>query len=146
MGKYDAAEKERLDNLIHDLGIDGRVFFTGFVPDDDLADHYNMADVYIMPSEKEGFGISFIEAMYYGKPVIAGNRDGTTDALVDGRLGVLVDPRSQEEITGAIRKVIEDVSAFTPDRELLMEHFSYEVYRERWGEVLDSVVEIAASP
>ena len=117
----------------------GSVFFTGFVPDEELADHYNMCDVYIMPSEKEGFGISFIEALYYNKPVIAGNRDGTADALLDGRLGLLVDPRSQQEITAAIKKVIGNVSAFRPDRELLMEHFSYGVYKKNWKRVLDSL-------
>ncbi len=136
VGKYDVAEKERLEKLIDQLGLKGKVVFTGFVPDEELAEHYNICDVYVMPSEKEGFGISFIEALYYGKPVIAGNRDGTVDALLGGRLGLLVDPRSQEEITNAIEKVIRNVAAFAPDRELLMEHFSYEVYRERWREVL----------
>lgn len=136
VGKYDIAEKERLEKLIAKLGLNGKVIFTGFVPDEELADHYNICDVYVMPSEKEGFGISFIEALYYSKPVIAGNRDGTVDALLDGRLGVLVDPRSQEEITDAIEKVIRNVAAFAPDRELLKKHFSYEVYKEKWREVL----------
>ncbi len=138
VGKYDIAEKERLEKLIAELGLNGKVIFTGFVPDEELADHYNICDVYVMPSEKEGFGISFIEALYYGKPVIAGNRDGTVDALLDGRLGLLVDPRSQEEITSAIEKVIHNVSAFTPNRELLMEHFSYQVYKNKWGQILQS--------
>lgn len=140
VGKYDAEEKERLDHLIHALGIDGKVFFTGYVTDDTLAEHYDMCDVYIMPSEKEGFGISFIEALYYDKPVIAGNRDGTTDALLDGRLGVLVDPRSQEEITAAIQKVIQNISAFKPDRELLMKNFSYEVYKKKWEMCFDKLI------
>lgn len=137
VGKYDVAEKERLEKLIEELGLKGKVVFTGFVPDEELAAHYNICDVYVMPSEKEGFGISFIEALYYGKPVIAGNRDGTVDALLDGRLGLLVDPRSQEEITNAINKVIRNVAAFAPDRELLMKHFSYAVYREKWRKVLE---------
>ncbi len=137
VGKYDLAEKERLEKLVAELGINGKVIFTGFVPDEELADHYNICDVYVMPSEKEGFGISFIEALYYGKPVIAGNRDGTVDALLDGRLGLLVDPRSQEEITNAIEKVIRNVAAFVPDRALLMEYFSYPVYREKWRKVLE---------
>ncbi len=139
VGKYDDAEKERLTELTRRLGIDGKVIFTGFVPDDELAAHYNLCDVYVMPSEKEGFGISFIEAIYYGRPVIAGNRDGTNDALLDGRLGVLIDPQSQEEITAAIEKVIRNVSAFAPDRELLMKHFGYEVYKERWNKLLQGL-------
>lgn len=137
VGKYELAEKERLEKLIEELELNGKVVFTGFVPDEELADHYNICDVYVMPSEKEGFGISFIEALYYGKPVIAGNRDGTVDALLDGRLGLLVDPGSQESITNAIEKVIRNLAAFAPDRALLLEHFSYDVYKERWREVLE---------
>ena len=104
VGKYEEEEKQRLDILIHSLGLNGKIIFTGFVPDNELSFYYNMADIYIMPSEKEGFGISFIEAMYYNKPVIAGNRDGTADALLNGRLGVLIDPRSEAEIIEAIKK------------------------------------------
>ena len=139
VGKYDDEEQQRLDALAVELGISGRVIFSGFVADDALAAHYSMCDVYIMPSEKEGFGISFIEALYYGRPVIAGNRDGSTDALLDGKLGVLIDPRSQEQITEAIRRVYADPAAFKPDRELLMKHFSFEGYKEKWGRVLDGV-------
>src|SRR5205814_1963178 len=116
-GKYDAAEKSRLDTLIKELNITGLVVFTGFVPDEKLAAHYSLATAYVMPSEKEGFGISFIEAMYYGVPVIAGNRDGSVDALCNGKLGTLVDPRNQEDITGAIQKVIENKKTFIPDHD-----------------------------
>jgi phosphatidyl-myo-inositol dimannoside synthase len=139
VGKYEEEEKQRLDNLIHSLGLDGKILFTGFVPDNELSFYYNMADIYIMPSEKEGFGISFIEAMYYSVPVIAGNRDGTTDALLNGQLGTLIDPRSEEEIIEAIKKIISNKSAFTPDRKLLENNFSYPVYKEKWRAVLEQV-------
>jgi glycosyltransferase involved in cell wall biosynthesis len=58
-----------------------------------------------MPSKKEGFGIVFIEAMYYGKPVIAGNKDGSVGRFVKWPFGLLIDPDDQEEITSAIIKV-----------------------------------------
>jgi glycosyltransferase involved in cell wall biosynthesis len=89
-----------------------------------------------MPSEKEGFGIVFIEAMYYNKPVIAGNKDGSTDALLDGKLGLLVNPESLEEVTCAITRMIDHKEQYLPDRELLMENFSFPVYKEKWREVL----------
>ena len=53
VGKYDDEEKLRLDKVIHELGIEGAVIFTGFVPDNEIAEYYNMADVYIIPSEKD---------------------------------------------------------------------------------------------
>ena len=136
IGKYDNEEKKRLDAMIEKGGLQQQVIFSGFVPDEELADHFNLADIYIMPSEKEGFGIVFIEAMYYNKPVIAGNKDGSADALLDGRLGLLVNPESSEEVTCAITRMIEHKDQYLPNRKLLMENFSFPVYKEKWRDVL----------
>ena len=82
-----------------------------------------------MPSRKEGFGIVFIEAMYYGLPVIAGNMDGSSDALLHGKLGQLVNPDSVEEIANAISNILKNKPSYIPDRKLLIQHFSYETYK-----------------
>ena len=140
VGQYDSAEKERIDAIVESFGLEDRVVFTGFIAEDDLAEYFNLADIYIMPSEGEGFGIVFIEAMYYNKPVIAGNKDGSTDALLNGKLGLLVDPSSSEEVASAIESIISDRCKYIPDRQLLMDHFSFGVYREKWKKVLEEVV------
>ena len=131
IGRYDEQEKQRLDNIVQQLSLNGNVVFTGYVQDDDLASHYALADIYVMPSKKEGFGIVFIEAMYYGLPVIAGNKDGSADALCNGQLGILVDPDNQQEIDAAIEKVILQPDQYVPDHQLLMQHFSYDAYKEK---------------
>jgi len=138
VGKYDHKEKSRLDKMIAKAGLKEHVIFAGFVADEELADHFNLADIYIMPSEKEGFGIVFIEAMYYNKPVIAGNKDGSTDALLGGKLGLLVNPESIEEVSAAIMRMIKDKEQYLPDRKLLMGNFSYPVYKEKWRDILFS--------
>ncbi|MEJ7589496.1 MAG: glycosyltransferase family 4 protein [Ferruginibacter sp.] len=137
IGKYDQAEKLRVDKLIDDLGLRDNIIFTGFIPDNELAAHYSIADLYIMPSKKEGFGIVFIEAMYYGKPVIAGNKDGSVDAVNNGKFGLLVNPDDREEITGAIIKVINNGSSFIPDVQEVLKKFSYPVYKENLRKILD---------
>ncbi|MEO9005022.1 MAG: asparagine synthase (glutamine-hydrolyzing) [Ginsengibacter sp.] len=139
VGKYDDKEKQRLDKMIEEAGLDGQVTFAGFVPDEELASHFNLADIYIMPSEKEGFGIVFIEAMYYNKPVIAGNKDGSVDALLNGRLGLLVNPQSLDEVTMAITDMASCKEKYLPDQQLLMDHFSYQVYKAKWKEVLENI-------
>lgn len=141
VGNYEPAEKSRLDNLIHDLGIEYDVIFTGYVPDSVVRDYYNMADVYIIPRGKEGFGFPFIDALYFNKPVIACRSDDGTDNLYGERLGTLIDFRSQEDVTAAIQKVITNVKAFMPDRKLLMEIFSFSVYKNNWKKVLDEKVQ-----
>ena len=131
VGKYGALEKKRLDALIEKHELSHVVHFAGFVPDSELAAHFNLADIFIMPSEKEGFGIVFIEAMFYGKPVIAGNKDGSVDALCNGELGLLVDPRSVKEIATAIKKMLVDTAKFLPDEKKLEMHFGYTGYKRR---------------
>ena len=107
-GKYDKQEKERVDRIISDLNLHNNVFLLGFINEEEIVQHYHMGDLFIMPSQKEGFGIVFIEAMACGIPVIAGNIDGSVDALRNGELGTLVNPESTDEITQAIINVIEN--------------------------------------
>lgn len=136
VGKYDATEKARLDAIIKRLGLQNQVVFSGFIADEELAAHYALADVYIMPSQKEGFGIVFIEAMFYGKPVIAGNKDGSADALKNGNLGLLVDPDNQQQITHALVEVLSNTEKYIPNHQEVMQNFSFEVYKEKLKGIL----------
>ncbi len=135
-GKYDNVEKDLLDHLIQQAGLQNNVVLPGYIPDEEIEDHFALSDMYIMPSKGEGFGIVFIEAMYYGLPVIAGNIDGSQDALLNGALGQLVNPDDVKEIALAITNVLENRNAFIPCRDLLMQHFSYEVYKSNLGKVI----------
>ena len=139
VGKYDAAEKQRLVKIIETLGLQDRVIFTGFVPDAEMALHFKLADLFIMPSEKEGFGIVFIEAMFYGLPVIGGNKDGSVDALCNGELGTIVNPDNIDEISNAIKKILDNPAAFIPAQQKLKEQFSYEWYKRKLYKCLQSV-------
>lgn len=128
-GSYDEAEKKYIDGLIEEMQLKGNVILAGFIPDDEVAAHFTMSDCYVMPSIKEGFGIVFIEAMYYGLPVIAGNADGSVDALQNGALGLLVNPDSVADIKDAIEKVLVDKKRYVADPALLASHFSYDNYK-----------------
>jgi glycosyltransferase involved in cell wall biosynthesis len=140
VGKYDNIEKERLDVIIDKLGLHDKVIFTGFVPDSEMALHFKLADIFIMPSEKEGFGIVFIEAMFYGLPVIAGNKDGSVDALCGGELGTIIDPDNQAAICNAIKAILDNPAAFKPDQQKLREHFSYECYKRKLHTCMGSLL------
>jgi glycosyltransferase involved in cell wall biosynthesis len=101
----DGNDIERIKNLIKELKLENRVILTGRV--ENLLDYYNLGDVFAMPSKGEGFGIVFLEALACGKPVIAGNQDGSVDALLGGELGILVNPDNINEIAKAIIKVLK---------------------------------------
>src|SRR5215831_821571 len=98
----DGDDRPRLESLAAQCGVTEKVRFVGQVPRDELPDYFRLADVFVMPSTGEGFGIVFLEAMATGIGVIGGNRDGSVDALCDGALGTLVEPEDGEELASAI--------------------------------------------
>jgi glycosyltransferase involved in cell wall biosynthesis len=100
-------DRERLEAMARELGVENAVTCAGFVPDGELADHYRLADVFAMPSTGEGFGIVFLEAMGCGTPVLGGNQDGAVDALDQGRLGLLVNPTSVDAIGAGLISLLQ---------------------------------------
>lgn len=139
VGRYDEAEKKRLDIIIQQYSLKPYVVFTGYIADAELAEHYSLADMYVMPSKKEGFGIVFIEAMHYGLPVIAGNKDGSVDALCNGKLGILVNPDNQIEINEAIEKIINQKEKYIPNQDLLLQYFSYSTYKNKLKQIIHTL-------
>ncbi|WP_017305489.1 glycosyltransferase [Spirulina subsalsa] len=100
-------DRPRIEQLIDSLQLQDCVTLTGFIPDEELCDHYNLCDVFAMPSLGEGFGIVYLEALACGKPTLGGNQDGAIDALCHGELGVLVNPESVEEIAQALLDILQ---------------------------------------
>jgi phosphatidyl-myo-inositol dimannoside synthase len=99
-------DRDRIEAMVDDLGVRDCVILAGFVPDHELADYYNLCDLFAMPSKGEGFGIVYLEALACGKPTIGGNQDGAIDALCNGELGVLVNPDSIDEIGDTIVQIL----------------------------------------
>ncbi len=133
-GKPDELEKNRLTSLISQFKLEKHVFLVGFIADEEISDHYQLADVFVMPSKKEGFGIVFIEAMACGLPVIAGNQDGSVDALKNGELGMLVNPDDKEEMIATILKVLAGDS-YTPSQKQQLQnkvdgYFGFPVFQK----------------
>lgn len=102
----DGSDKERIVSLIRTTHVEGHVTLAGRISDELLPDYYNLAHVFAMPSRGEGFGIVFIESAACGVPVVAGNRDGSVDAVLNSELGLLVDPDSTNEIAFAIASIL----------------------------------------
>jgi phosphatidylinositol alpha-1,6-mannosyltransferase len=101
-GQYDHNEKIRIHKLITDYKVEEQIILTGFIPENELSDHFLLADLFVLPSKKEGFGIVFIEALACGLPVICGNVDGSIDAICNGELGRGVNPDDLNELKAAI--------------------------------------------
>jgi glycosyltransferase involved in cell wall biosynthesis len=100
-------DRSRIEQLISSLGVSKSVTLPGSVTDAELPDYYNLCDVFAMPSKGEGFGIVYLEALSCGKPVLAGNMDGSSDPLQNGQLGVLVNPDNIAEIAQALIAILQ---------------------------------------
>jgi phosphatidylinositol alpha-1,6-mannosyltransferase len=98
----DGDDRQRLEKMAQKAGVAHAMRFAGHVPHQELPDYFRLADVFVMPSTGEGFGIVFLEAAASGLPLVGGNRDGSVDALADGNIGTLVDPHQQVELVEAI--------------------------------------------
>jgi glycosyltransferase involved in cell wall biosynthesis len=99
-------DKIRLAQIAKTHHVVNKVVFLSECTDDELPFIYQLADVYVMPSVGEGFGIVFLEAIRSGLPVIAGNKDGSIDALQEGRLGKLVDPDDEAMLISTIASAL----------------------------------------
>ncbi|MBV5329438.1 MAG: glycosyltransferase family 4 protein [Chlorobium sp.] len=128
-------DKNRLEQKVKSLGIEDLVVFTGFVAEAEKTDHYRVADVYVMPSRGEGFGIVLLEAMACGVPTIASKVDGSREALRDGLLGILVDPDNPTELIAGIREALR-MPRQIPDG---LEHFSDKSFQLRVHQFLDTL-------
>lgn len=99
---------DELRVLCATLGLEGRVTFTGFVPDEDLVALYNAATLLVLPSLAEGFGLPAVEAMACGLPVAASRRGSLPEVL--GNAAVLFDPRDAEDMAAAMDRLLTDAA------------------------------------
>ncbi|MBT4723171.1 glycosyltransferase family 4 protein [Candidatus Falkowbacteria bacterium] len=101
--------RDRYKALAKELKIENRVIFAGYVDDEQLSNHYNLADILVLPSteKNEAFGIVLIEAMAHGKPVIASDLPGVRQVVAKGNNGFLVKQNSPEDIAKKIQDLLK---------------------------------------
>lgn len=146
----DGDDAPRLRALARDANVEKQVIFTGYVQREDLPDYYRLADIFVMPSTGEGFGIVFLEALASGRPVIAANADASPEALDGGRLGWLVDPGRPDQIAegalailgGKARPELND-SAWL--RSEVVRLFGFNAFKQHLRQALSSLPAAAAT-
>lgn len=124
------------------LGFADRVKFTGAIGDIELA--YHAADLFVMPSLREAFGMVLVEAMASGLPVVASRIDGVTDEIVThGHSGVLVPPGDVGALAGALRVQLANSAVMAAQgryaRESVIDAYGLERATARWLDVYTSL-------
>ena len=102
------AELARCHALVAQLGLEGRVHFVPPQPHHLLSTYYRAADVVLVPSRSESFGLVALEAAACGTPVVAAAVGGLTTLVDDGVTGFLVEGRAPADHAAAVRKVLDD--------------------------------------
>jgi len=92
------------------LGVSSSVVFTGYVPEADKADYFNLAEVFFFPSAMEGFGLAVGEAMSSGLPVVVSNRGSIPELVVDGEGGFVSDPTDPARFAERLRLLLGDAA------------------------------------
>ncbi|MFC5283223.1 asparagine synthase (glutamine-hydrolyzing) [Pedobacter alpinus] len=138
LGKYDEQEYQRVNRLIAQFDLKEEVKLCGFIPDEEISSYFRLANLFVMPSQKEGFGIVFIEAMACGLPVVGGNLDGSVDALANGDFGILIDPNDQNALIDAIQNYQHHPLSKQPQEliNLVNQNFGYPQYKEKLEKLL----------
>lgn len=101
-------DQPRLEALAREAGVADCVHFRGLLPESAKLDAYRMADLFVMPSTGEGFGIVFVEAMACGTPALGLGEAGAMDALADGELGIIA---SEHSLVVALQEILQGAGA-----------------------------------
>jgi glycosyltransferase involved in cell wall biosynthesis len=119
-----------------------RVLFVGMQATSDLKKYYRRSDVFAMPSRQEGFGIVFLEAMAFGKPIIGGNHGGTPEIVKEGVTGYLVEYDRPDTLADRLIGLLQDekLRARIGDagRRWAEENFTFGHFRRRFAQLLES--------
>jgi D-inositol-3-phosphate glycosyltransferase len=132
------AEPQRLQELAVRLGVTDVVRFLPPQPPEQLAEHYRAADVAVVPSHNESFGLVALEAQACGTPVVAAAVGGLHTAVEDGVSGLLVEGRDPADYAAAIRRVLAR-------RELMAAGARRHASRFSWDRTVDSLVDAYAA-
>ncbi len=145
----DGDDRPRLEMLAQELGLIQYVFFTGEVTESELAAFYHRSEVFVLPARTvidehdpkgEGFGIVFLEAMAFGKPVIGPNYGAPAELIRQGEFGILVDPEDPAAVASALIHLLnapeQAKSMGESARRWVRQEYSFESLCRRLGGLL----------
>ena len=139
IGKGD--DIERLKNLANKLNVSKYIDFLGFV--DNIQSYYKYCDIFTLPSKNEGFGIVYLEAMQYKKPVIGVNFGGPTDVIKHNETGYLCEYNNVHEISKYIMEIYlnpsKKIEFGNNGYEYLINNFTYAHYQNNLRVILTSL-------
>jgi glycosyltransferase involved in cell wall biosynthesis len=126
-----------------------RVTFAGIVSSDQLREHYRACDLFVAPSRYESFGLIYVEAMAWGKPVVGCRAGGVPEVIANESTGLLAEPGDAASLLACLRRLITDpaqrIKFGTAARERAESHFSHTMLAARSAEYYRKILRRAAT-
>ena len=127
-----------LRSLATALGVERQIVFKGALPRDEVIQAYASADIFVLPSLFEPFGIVLLEAMAAGLPVVASSVGGIVDVVADGKTGLLIPPAKPSALAAGLEQLISDASL----RARMAEEARRRVSAYSWDLIVPRIVEV----
>jgi glycosyltransferase involved in cell wall biosynthesis len=129
------SHSEHLHQLVRELGIEKAVRFWGFVADDVVQNLLRASDLFVLPTQLEGFGLSIAEAQACGVPVLTSSIGPLNEVVCDGRTGWLIPPQDYEQYAMRALELLSSDElrrrfAYA-GRRFIVEHYSHKAFANR---------------
>lgn len=135
---------EELSNLAIKLKIEKNVIFIENASDNILKEYFKRCEIFVMPSKQEGFGLVFIEAMNYKKPVIGCDAGGITDIIDHGKNGYLVPENNSDQLSEYLIKLLTDKKNYeyiaSNAEKTVREKFMFNKFEMKINNLLDNIL------
>jgi len=132
----------KLNKLARELGVGDRVSLHGYVPREEVKREMQMANLFVLPSRFEAFGVVLIEAMATGCPVLS-TYSGGPEFIVKDQVGMLVEPDNVNALVKAISDIYENYENYEPEpiRQIVIENYTKEVIRDRYHQIIKEIID-----
>lgn len=135
-------DEVRLKALVAEEGLEGHVLFAGRVEGGRKSALFDSADIYMQAGRRigdqcEGFGITYIEAALHGLPSVSGCEGGAPDAVQHNKTGLVVDGAIQQDVTEAVRRLIDEPSLTRQMGETAQQHAEELLWDKQIGQILN---------
>jgi phosphatidylinositol alpha-1,6-mannosyltransferase len=135
----DGDDRPRLETRVREAGLSAAIHFAGLVSQDALRRHFMESQVFVLPSEGEGFGLVFLEAMRAARPCIAAP-GAAEEIVVNGQTGRVIAARDTHSLTGALIELLGNPalceSLGAAARRRFDDHYTAACFKERLLEAL----------
>ncbi|HEV2493925.1 MAG TPA: glycosyltransferase family 4 protein [Terriglobia bacterium] len=136
----DGDHRALLEDLAAQLGVQQKVRFAGHVEERELKEFYRQAELFVMPSRQEGFGLVFLEAMAFGKPVVGGDFGGIPEIVLEGVTGYVVEYGNVDALAGRLICLLtnEDLRRRmgAAGKQRVIENYGFATFQKRLVELL----------